>query len=176
MSLPTAHLRPLIDGVAFAAGLPWWRSWSPACWLEAQILQESAGNPLAVRYERHQDVASPADPDAPGEDNGPLEDDKSYGLMQVMGYNIRRIVGAPPGTALNFGFALRPIIGLALGLRILTEELEASEGSVPRALARYNGGPHGEVEVAPGRMYCQEYVKGVAAWADRVARDRAATR
>jgi len=176
MALATTSLRPLIDGVAFTTNLPWWRSWSPATWLEALILQESGGDSRAMRYERHQDISSLNDPDAPTTDDGLMEDDKSYGLMQVMGYNIRNIIRCPPNVKLHYGFALRPVMGLALGLRILLQELDATNGVVSKALARYNGGPTGELEVSPGKMRRQVYVDGVAAWAEKVARDRTAIR
>jgi len=180
VSLPTAHLRPLIQGAAFAANLPWWRTWAPAEWLEALVLQESGGNPTAMRYEPHHD--RPGRPDAatdgdqPDHDDGILEDDRSYGLMQVLGSNIRRIVGAPPGTPLNFGFTLRPLMGMALGCRVLAEELsnDTTVNAVARALARYNGGPAGNPG-PDGLLRNQSYVDGVARWAEKVHSDRKGT-
>ena len=104
-------------------------------------------------------------------DDGPLEDDASYGLMQVMGYNARRLVGALPGTKLDFGFLLLPITNLAFGLRVLLGELAATGNVVARALARYNGGPTGDSLDGNGVMRRQVYVDGVAKWAERVARE-----
>lgn len=176
MSLPTNFLRPLITAAAQSVSLPWWRSWPPGVWLEALVLQESGGNPKATRYEAHQDVAgrkdADEDADAPQRDDGPLEDDQSYGLMQVMGYNARRLCGVPPGTPMNFGFLLRPITNIAFGLRILCAELEAAKQSVPRALARYNGGSTGDDTQADGSMRRQVYVNGVAEWAAKVHKER----
>jgi hypothetical protein len=108
MTLATAlpDLRWLIDAKAAFVGLPTWRSQRykirilPGELLEAIILTESGGNARARRYEEHQDRASrrdaPQDPDTPDVDDGELEDDASYGLMQVMGYNIRHLVGVGP--------------------------------------------------------------------------------
>lgn len=176
MMLPTAYLRPLIAASAQQLGLPWWRSYPPDVWLEAVILQESAGNPKARRYEAHQDQPgrrdAADDADNPAKDDGQLEDDASYGLMQIMGYNARRLVGAGPGTALNFGFLLLPITNIAFGLRILLAELQATSGNVARALARYNGGPTGDAPGPNGTLRRQVYVDGVAAHADRVLRER----
>ena len=178
MSLPTAHLRPLIQGAAFAANLPWWRAYAPAEWLEAIVLQESGGNPKARRYEPAPDRAgrtdAASDADVPDRDDGLLEDDESFGLMQVMGTNIRRIVGAPPGTPLNFGFALRPLMAMALGCRILADELDAAGDKVDLALARYNGGSVGNPR-SDGSLRNQSYVDGVAAFAAKVHSDRKGT-
>jgi len=162
------------------AGLPSWEVhgdlFLPGELLEAVVLQESAGHPAARRYEPHQDRAgrrdASEDADRPGADDGLFEDDASYGLMQVMGYNARRIVGASPGTPLNFGFLLRAQAGLAFGLRILVDELEATGGDVPRALARYNGGPTGDVLEPQGTMRRQVYVDGVEAKAFLVRGNR----
>jgi len=173
VSLPTAHYRPLIAGCVFTTSLPFWRNWSPAVWLEALILQESGGNHKAVRYERHQDQAgrwdAGSDADTPDVDDGLLEDDKSYGLMQVMGYNARLWAGA--SGAMNFAVLLRPIANIACGLWILVAELEATHQNVARALARYNGGPTGDDLVDGEHMRRQVYVDGVASWAARVYRE-----
>jgi len=143
--MPTALYRALIDAAATVVGLPAWmvkdELYSPGEWLEGMILVESAGDPRAMRYERHQDVPSPADSDKPGEDDGLLEDDRSYGLMQVMGYNVRILCGVPIGSPMSFGFMLLPVTNIAFGLRILWAELQATGLHVPNALARYNGGP-----------------------------------
>src|SRR5262245_832516 len=145
MALPTGELRPLIEAAAGFVGLPPWEwageRYAPSEWLEALVLVESGGNHRAVRYEPGHDVV--ADGDRPGRDDGLLEDDKSYGLMQVLGSNIRRLCGVEPGTQMHFGFTLLPLTNLALGLRILTGELAAVGGDVAKALARYNGGRRG---------------------------------
>jgi hypothetical protein len=197
-------LRGLIDAAAAFVGLPVWHyrgiEYGPGEWLEGQVLTESAGNPRARRYEPHQDreqraALHPArefdvrlafhgspDPDTPGVDDGDLEDDASYGLMQVMGYNIRRLVGAPAGTPLSFGFAYRPILNLSLGLSVLLGELNAARQQHPtetesqhveRALARYNGGPTGDAPIAPhGDLRLRAYVDRVARFAELVQQDR----
>jgi len=172
--LPSAELRTLIDAAAALVGLPTWEwageSYAAGEWLEALIYVESGGNPRAVRYEPSHDVV--VDGDTPGRDDGMLEDDKSYGAMQVLGSNIRRLCGVPPGTPMEFGFALLPLTNLALGLRILTGELATVNGDVAKALARYNGGRRGS-EIGPdGRMRRQQYVERVAAASERVRRDR----
>lgn len=143
--MPTARYRALLDAAATVVGLPAWmvegELYHPGEWLEGMILVESRGDPKAMRYERHQDVPSPGDADKPGEDDGLLEDDRSYGLMQVMGYNARILCGVPVGTPMNFGFMLLPVTNIAFGLRVLSAELSTTNLHVPSALARYNGGP-----------------------------------
>lgn len=145
-------------------------------WLEALVMQESSGNPRATRYEPHQDRAgrtdAASDADKPGQDDGMLEDDRSYGLMQVMGYNLRRLVGVPPGTPMKFDWALDPLFNIAAGVAVLRGELAATHGDVARALARYNGGPTGDAIQADGKMRREEYVAGVRAWVGRVIADR----
>jgi hypothetical protein len=139
-------------------------------WLEGLILTESAGDPRAYRYEAHQDKRP--DGDTPGKADGFHEDDASYGLMQVMGYNARRLVGVHAGVPMDFGWMFLPMVNIALGLRILCAELAATKGYVDRALARYNGGPTGERIGADGTMRRQEYVDKVLVNARRVAEDR----
>lgn len=162
----TEKLRPVIDAMADLVGLPEWqhRDLDPFTggeWLEGLILQESDGDPNAVRYEGHQDQSP--DGDTPNVDDGLWEDDRSYGLMQVMGYNARVYCGVPLGTRMNFAFLLRPLANLAFGLRLLGEELVDTGGDVATALARYNGGPSGNPVGGPLRT--QSYVDGVAAHA-----------
>lgn len=180
MKLPSAHYRTLCEGIAATpsmtgAMLPWWRNYSPAVWLEALILQESGARPSAVRYEPHQDVEGRADAktdgDTPGIDDGTHEDDKSYGLVQVMGYNLRKICGVPYGVPMDFSFAFDPLFALASGVWILRNELVATAGDMDRALARYNGGPTGD-RIEGGRMRRQAYVEGVAMFSARVLLDR----
>lgn len=163
MALPTARLRPLILAVALTRDLPTWRSLRykltmlPGEYLEALVLVESSGDPRARRYEPHQDRATRRDarldPDTPDTDDGLLEDDASYGLMQVMGYNLRALLGVPSVVAaagenwpveVPFQFAYDPVTNLSLGSQLLAAELKAVGGDVERALARYNGGPTGD--------------------------------
>lgn len=175
-----SRFRRLIDATAEFIGLPPWEihgeRFLPGEVLEALILQESGGRPEARRYEPHHDTAARRDAASDGDtfdhDDGPLEDDASYGLIQVLGSNVRRLVGAPPGTPMDFGFLLRPLAGLAFGLRVLLIELDATDESWARALARYNGGPTGEVMTATGAMRRQEYVDDVEAKCHVVRVDR----
>jgi soluble lytic murein transglycosylase-like protein len=103
--------------------------------LEAQVLEESSGEPDAFRWEpdfyrhcihgRAQAVAGRF---------GPLAA-CSYGLLQIM-----------LETAMERGFADRPEqlfvdrVGLAWGAKHLQALLALSPGDYPLALARYNGG------------------------------------
>lgn len=179
--MKTRSLRPLIDACAAQVGLPPWGDLRPGEWLEGLILQESGGNPAARRYEPHQDRPGRADAATDGDqadvDDGQLEDDASYGLMQVMGSNARRLCGVMPGAPMRFGFLALPITNLAFGLRILTAELQATQGSVVRALCRYNGGPTGDALVPDGRGQIvfrrQEYADGVVLHARAAREDRA---
>lgn len=174
------RLRRLIDASAQFVGLPPWEIHGERFLagevLEALILQESGGRPTARRYEPHHDVPGRTDRaedgDTPLVDDGPLEDDASYGLIQVLGTNVRRMIGAPPGTPLNFGFLFRPLTGLAFGLRILLEEHLATGGNWARALARFNGGPTGERMAPDGTMRLQRYVEEVEAKCVLVRLDR----
>jgi hypothetical protein len=205
--LPTSHppLRRLIDAKAHFAGLPVWRSlrykmqWLPGEWVEAMIMTESSGNARARRYEPHQDRATrrdaPTDPDTCDVDDGLIEDDASYGLMQVMGYNLRAAVGCmlvktiltPAGPRLisdaagafapmSFAWAFDPDRNITEGIKIVASELSFVGGDVERALARYNGGPSGD-DVTPeygNDMRLRRYVDKVASWAAKVAQDRTA--
>jgi hypothetical protein len=173
------NLRRLIEAAALQAGLPTWPRagvvYTPAELLEAIVLTESSGNARARRYEPHQDRATrrdaPQDPDTADRDDGELEDDASYGLMQVMGYNVRALCGVPPGTPMRFGWLYLPITNIAFGLRILLGELVAVRAEVAtgkttpgrdvdRALARYNGGPTGD-DLVGGAFRLQAYVDKV---------------
>lgn len=144
----TPELRRLIDAAAHLVSLPRWRDLSGPEWLEGLILGESGGDPNATRYERHQDQKP--DADRANVNDGMAEDDTSYGLMQVMGYNLRRLVGVPdkvegetPGgwenypfeapVPMNFSWALRPLANIAFGLRLLCEEIERAEREVVQA-------------------------------------------
>lgn len=163
------RLRPVIRAMTESVALPAWGEFSGAIWFESLVLQESGADPRAIRYEAHQDIKQ--DADVSGHDDGMLEDDKSYGLCQVMGYNIRKMVGVAEGVPMNFGFALLPLTNLTLGLRVILGELPAARGQVGVALARYNGGPSGNPR-ADGTLRNQEYVNLVAAWTRRVQEDQ----
>jgi hypothetical protein len=190
LGLPTTSYRPAIDGMAQCSGLPPWHyrgvTYRPGTWLEGLVLQESSGNPKARRYEPHQDRAgrrdAPTDADQADHDDGELEDDASYGLCQVMGYNARVLCGVPPGTPMRFGFLFLPLINLSLGLRIVLAELRAVRDEVAagktdpgqdveRALCRYNGGPTGDDD-AGGDFRLRAYVDKVALRAAQVRTDR----
>jgi len=165
----TEKYRRVIDAQAELVGLPEWQFnlttlFAPGVWLEALILQESNGDPMAVRYEGHQDKRP--DGDTLNVDDGLFEDDRSYGLMQIMGYNARVYCGVPLGTKMNFAFLLRPLANMAFGLRLLGENLVDAGGDVATALARYNGGGSGNPVGGPFRT--QSYVDGVARHARNV--------
>jgi len=145
----------------------------PGEWLEALVLTESSGRPDVRRYEPHLD-RKPNDPDTPGTDDGPNEDSASWGPMQVLGVNVRKILGASPGCLLNYTALYWWPLGLAFGLKILLGELQATERNVARSLARYNGGPTGDRLESDGRMRRQVYVDSVEAKAVLVREDRAA--
>jgi len=160
MNLLTEKYRPFIIQLALIRALPSWKTVPAPTWLEALVLTESSGNPFAKRYEAHQDrQGSVGDADRPNFDDGFLEDDTSWGLMQVMGYNLRFLTGTPGGTFMDFHWALDPEVNLLLGTRLLKMELGAVAGDVSRALARYNGGPTGD-DGTPMRV--QPYVDRVA--------------
>lgn len=182
------RLRAFIDAAAGLVALPPFqyhnRGFTPGELLEGLILGESAGNPRARRYEPHQDRATrtdaATDPDVADQDDGELEDDASYGLMQVMGTNARVLCGVPPGTPMRFGFLLLPQINIALGLRILTAERSAVYTQHPheteqellvRALARYNGGPTGDA-IVNGDLRLRAYVDRVAEHCEIARADR----
>lgn len=188
--IATTRFRQLIDAAAAQVRLPGWtyrgRIYTGGEWFEGLVLGESAGDPMARRYELHQDRASrkdaPSDADHSDRDDGLLEDDASYGLCQVMGYNARGLVGVNPGTPMTFGWLFLPMINIAMGLRILSGELQevgldiargkaSQHQQVERALARYNGGSTGDDPVG-GDIRLRAYVDRVAAHATLVQRDR----
>lgn len=189
------RLRRLIDAAAAWHVLPVWvyegNILPPGVFLEGLILAESGGKADAVRYEPHQDRPGRSDahtdPDRPGIDDGVKEDDRSYGLMQIMGYNYRRYCGAPVRTALDFSPLFRPMLNIDCGCWILNADLlavarEVEAGQPPtrthdivaRALARYNGGPTGDDIQPNGKMRLQRYVDRVGSHALAVLRDRQA--
>lgn len=188
--IATVRFRALIDAAAMQVGLPNWiyrgQAFLGGEWLEGLILAESNGDPRARRYEPHQDRANrrdaAGDSDHADIDDGILEDDASYGLMQVMGYNARVLVGVAPGTSMRFGWLFLPMGNIALGLRVLCGELAAvskdiglgrapASQHVERALARYNGGPTGDDDV-DGDIRLRRYVDRVASHAGVARRDR----
>lgn len=178
--------RRLIDATAAYVGLPGWTYRglfvTPGEWLEGLILTESSGNPAARRYERHQDDPSKWDLDTPQQDDGLREDDASYGLMQVMGTTYRGLVALDRPARLDYALLFRPLIGLAMGLEVLLQELAAVRRLHPkaqeteqivRALARFNGGPSGDVLDPATKDYRRRiYVDRVAVRCGQVRTDR----
>jgi len=186
----TVVYRAICDAAARFVGLPAWVYGSTIFTgpdlVEAMIRTESGGDPRARRYEPHQDRATRTDvardPDTADKDDGDLEDDCSYGLMQVMGFNARALLGVRPGTPMSFAPLYRPLLNISLGLTIFTGELaavafEVSAGKLPggrtveRALARYNGGPTGDDDTN-GAFRLQAYIDRVARHAFAVRREK----
>jgi soluble lytic murein transglycosylase-like protein len=140
------------------------------------VLQESSGNPRARRYEPALDKV--ADGDTLRVDDGAFEDDASWGLLQVLGWNLRAAVGVPRGVRMSFEWALDPALGLIFGVKhLVTECLIPTGGDVARALARYNGGPNG-TSLVPGPqgvglvLRRQDYIDAVKRRIPRVIEDR----
>jgi hypothetical protein len=103
----------------------------------------------------------------------------SYGLLQVLGSNIRALCGidceCPGGPTVEFDkWALDPAVGLWLGIRHLERECFRRNGDVAKALAIYNAGPRGGL-IVDGKLRNQAYVDKVAAWCLRVQADRGTT-
>lgn len=188
-----ASFRRLIDAVAAFEQLPRWtyrgEEYSAAELLEGLILTESSGNPLARRYEPHQDAPgrddSKNDPDRPAVDDGPVEDDASYGLCQVMGYVLKGLLKVDRPVKVDYSLLYRPLFGLAAGIEVLKGELravyqrspnDAESVRVVRALARYNGGPTGDaIDDTTGDIRRRAYVDLVAGNAKRARDDRRAS-
>jgi hypothetical protein len=177
--LPTRPLRPLFVQAARLFGLPAWPGESPApisaeIWLEAQAMQESSGNPQARRYERALDLAPDADTRAT--DDHLAEDDASYGLMQILGSTYKGLIGIPRALPAEFSILFNPMFNLCIACVLLQQILRGVEGSVPRALARYNGGGRGDLMLPePGGKLVfrrQEYVDAVARRVGDVLLDR----
>jgi soluble lytic murein transglycosylase-like protein len=140
------------------------------------VLQESSGNPRARRYEPALDKV--ADGDTLRVDDVAFEDDASWGLLQVLGWNLRAAVGVPRGVRMSFEWALDPALGLIFGVKhLITECLIPTGGDVARALARYNGGPNG-TSLVPGPqgvglvLRRQDYIDAVKRRIPRVIEDR----
>lgn len=167
--LPTARYRELIRAIAIFYNLPQGLGFAPEEWLEGLIITESSGDPKARRFELHQDKGE--DPDTPQKDDLDFEDDCSYGLMQIMGYNARKLMHLPY-MGVNFSFLFNPLTNIELGVMLLKEELKATGGNLGRALARYNGGPTGEVLDNLGNMRCQAYVVKVVTNSLKVKNDK----
>lgn len=183
------RLRRLIDALAAFYGLPRFvyrgEDFSAGELLEAIVQTESSGRPNARRYEPHQDRPGRADAskdaDRPGVDSGDFEDDASWGLCQVMGYNWRAILGLQDGTPINFArFALDPVYSMRAGIAVFVDDFNRLYRQNPqmpepervvRALCRYNGGPTGDViDPATRDLRRRPYVEKVAA-AARMVRD-----
>lgn len=184
-----ARFRRLIDAAAAIEQLPSFafagHFFSPGELLEGLILAESSGDPRARRYEPHQDAPgrkdAARDPDAAGVDNGPFEDDASFGMCQVMGYTLKGLLEIDRPARMNFTLLYRPLFGLAAGVEVLKRELAAVFVADPtqnendrtaRALARYNGGPTGDDLDERGQMRLSAYVAKVAKNAKLAQDDR----
>lgn len=171
-----APLRRLIDAAAHYVSLPPWRSVSGPELLEGLILTESGGDPMATRLEPHQDRQ--ADSDAPNVDDGMSEDDRSYGLMQIMGYNLRRAVEVPDDVRMGYRWALRPLANLAFGLRHLCALIDPGDDipgrAVDVALAQFNGGPRGNKASDWPNLRNRSYVEKVFEHSERAHRNRVA--
>jgi soluble lytic murein transglycosylase-like protein len=121
--------------------------------LAAQVLQESAGDPAAFRYEpAFYKTYIKGNVNAKAAAYGPLAA-CSYGLLQIM-----------LEVAMERGFTGRPEdlflpdVGLLWGTQLLKALLVWSGGNYPQALAAYNGGKGGN-GAPPYRN--QSYVDGV---------------
>jgi hypothetical protein len=187
--LRTAPYRALIHAVSGLDRLPDWDGfdigpgfavqppYSGDEWLEALILTESNGNTLARRYEEHLDrpVSWQEERDTVRKDDGVTEDDASYGLMQVMGWNAREFVGLPPvpqgGPYMSFVWLYDALAGIAAGMYILRNCLRREPG-VAMALARYNGGARWADREASGMLRGHAYVSKVWARCALVREDR----
>jgi hypothetical protein len=181
-TLPTRQYRPLIEALAAHYRLPAWPSLGTGAeWFEGLVMAESSGDARARRYEPHQDKAgrpdASADADEPGVDDGDIEDDASYGLTQVMGYNARKILSAPRSGRMGYAWMYDAPAALWLGFRMIVAELAAVNGDVERALARYNGGPTGDdptpnPQTGRQEMRRQDYVRRVCRATAQVQADK----
>ncbi len=179
--LPTAgDVRRFLDATAALLRFPPWtlgisEVYAGGEWLEALVLVESSGRPDVRRYEPHLDRV--ADGDVPVRDDGDREDDSSWGPMQVLGSNLRELLGLAPMTRANWRrIACNWPVGVGLGALFLERELRGASGRVAVALARYNGGPRDNPR-PDGTLRNQDYVDRVRAkaaevWADRVNQAR----
>lgn len=176
--IPTGSpwIRNFINAVAALYQVPSWDyrniTFHPGCFLEGLIYHEGyIWLEKARRYEKHQDIAP--DADRPGVDDGKYEEDASYGPMQVMGSNVRRLHELPLEARMNYALLNDWLLGCGYGMIILQQELRSTGGNVERALARYNGGPRGELPGPDGQMRRQVYVDAVFEKCRLVMLDRA---
>jgi hypothetical protein len=101
------------------------------------VLQESSGNPRARRYEPALDKV--ADGDTLRVDDGAFEDDASWGLLQVLGWNLRAAVGVPRGVRMSFEWALDPALGLIFGVKHLITECLIPTGGTTDQISEVHG-------------------------------------
>ena len=162
MALPTAKYRKMIEEKANQFMLPLWMYngdiWPGSVWFEGLVMQESAGDPNARRYEKHQDKESPTDPDSPQVDDGEVEDDASYGLCQIMGTTAKGLLKLDPKVPMTMTFLYEPNLNLQLAAQLLHKLLLDVGLDVARALCRYNGGHSGDKIMPNGLYRRQEYV------------------
>ena len=125
----------------------------------AVVMTESAGKTSAYRYEP-QFWAKYLAPKPEWAGENPERVSASYGLMQVL-YVTAKEVGF---TASAPEYLFVPEIGLEFGCRKLRQVLDWAKGTVPQALAAYNGG---RVANAAPPYRNQTYVDRVLAWRAR---------
>lgn len=158
--LRTRNYREVIQLAARMFGFPHLGGYPAEVWLEAMILQESSGNPHARRYELALDRKP--DQDVPLLDDLLLEDDASYGLMQVLGSTYKEVLGIPQGTTVSFSVLENPIVNIGVGCIYLSKLMGQVNNDAVRALCRYNGGGRGD-ELVAGRYRRQEYPAAILA-------------
>lgn len=177
-----SRLRNLIDAAAAYAQLPRFSykgdTFTPSEWLEGLILTESNGNSQARRYEKHHDKI--ADGDYPEVDNGPYEDDASYGLTQVLGTTLKGRLEATG--RMNYMLLYDPFVSIGVGILEIKQWLRAAYQAHPnqeeselvvRALCKYNGGGNGDAEdPETGDLRRRSYVDLVAKHAKQAQDDR----
>lgn len=166
--LTTGKYRAVFDACADLVVLPPWGPYRPGVWLEMQCLQESGGNPAARHYD-----APPDKKFGDAHDAGDFEEWASFGLFQIEGRTFRQMYHFAPQVVINYADMLgRPLLNLAVALRIHKENLFTYAGSVERALAAYNGGPSGANDDGTGNLVRQDYVEAVRRHGAAVLADR----
>lgn len=127
----TTALKPEIAALVSSAASKWGLD---EYVLAAQVIQESSGNPLAMRFEPTFRWL-----------HGPAEDPverrwqmTSWGLLQVMGATARDLGFTDPPFA--DPAAAVPVIWLDLGVRYLVRKLHVYGGRIAEALSAYNSG------------------------------------
>lgn len=149
--------------------------------LEAQVLQESSGNPFAKRYEKALDARSVPQGDTTGVDDENFEDDSSFGLMQVLGKVFRARLGVPRLLRVDYSILYDPMVGLAIGCMELRDWRHRLAKSRPNltaqeltcaSLACYNMGGAGADPVDGGRIRNEAYVTAVLSRLPAVRRSR----